>query len=131
VFAQQLKTALAAAWLIVSGVVIAPAVLAPFVLPADTIYALAPLCEARSAGGECAFCGMTQAFVMIGHGMLNDAWAENHASLPLFSAMVWNQGVAFWFVLTALAGRLPRRAIRVVFRTRAGCEETEETACKF
>jgi hypothetical protein len=131
-FAQQLKTALAAAWLVVSAALL-PVLVAPFVLPADTIFELAPICEARAQGGECAFCGMTHAFVMIGHGLPDEAWAENGASLPLFSVLLWNECVAFWFALTAFVRRLPRRSIRVVFRTREearACVETEETSCK-
>lgn len=116
-FAEQLRTALITVWLVVA-VFIAPVLIAPFVLPADTIFAAAPLCEARAEGRECAFCGMTTAFVMIGHGLLDDAYAANHASLPLFSALVWNELVALWFVATAGARVLPRHPIRIVIRTR-------------
>lgn len=116
-FAEQLRTALITAWLVVA-IIIAPVLIAPFVLPADAIFAAVPLCEAKAQGGECSFCGMTTAFVMIGHGLLDDAYEANHASLPLFSALVWNELVALWFVATAGAHLLPRHPIRIVIRTR-------------
>ncbi|HWR49844.1 MAG TPA: DUF2752 domain-containing protein [Bryobacteraceae bacterium] len=125
-FVEQLRTALIAAWLAVAAI-LAPVLIAPFVLPADTIFAAVPVCEARAAGHECSFCGMTTAFVMIGHGLLDDAYEANHASLPLFSVLVWNELVALWFVATVSTRLLPRQPIRIVIRTRE--EAAPETAC--
>ncbi len=131
-FVEQLKTALTIAWLIVSLALLI-AVVGPFVLPADVLFRLAPGCEARAEGHECAFCGMTTAFIMIGHGLPGEAWRANRGSLPLFSVLVWNECVALWFVVTALARVLLRRPVRVILRTRedAGPQvQTEETSCK-
>lgn len=128
--AQQARNALILAWLIAS-LPLAAIVLAPFLLPADVIYEFAPECEAEVAG-ESPLCGLTTAYIMIGHGLVNEAWKENRASLPLFSVLVWNGCAALWFVLTAAGRRLPRRHVRMVFRSEehVRVDETAEPAKK-
>ncbi len=131
-FIDQLKTALIIAWLIIS-LALSIAVVGPFVLPADVLFGLMPGCEARAEGHECSFCGMTTAVIMIGHGLPDEAWRANRGSLPLFSALVWNECVALWFVVTALARALLRRPVRLVVRTREDSRpeiRAEETSCK-
>lgn len=94
---------------------LAAVVLAPFLLPADVIYEFAPECEAETTG-ESPLCGLTTAYIMVGHGFVNEAWRENRASLPLFSVLLWNECAALWFAVTAIGRRLPRRPVRMVFR---------------
>jgi|GEM_PF-3744045 len=115
--AKPAKTLLIAVWLALS-LPLSWVVLAPFLLPADAIYGAAPGgWEEDPETGEGAMRGMTTAFIMIGHGMLDDAWEANRASLPLFSFLVWNECAALWFVITAICHMLPRRRVRVVYRS--------------
>ncbi len=122
-FAAQLRTALVIAWL-AATLALLPVLLAPFLLSPETIFAVAPICEARARGESCFLCGMTTAFVLIGHLRLDDAVRANHASIPLYAALVWNQCVAMWFVTWKIAARWPRRSVRIVFRL------DKEVSCK-
>ncbi len=126
------KTVLIAAWLAAS-LPLSWVVLAPFLLPADAIYDVAPGWDAEEEQpvGENPLSGMATAFIMIGHGMLDDAWEANRASLPLFSVLVWNECAALWFAITAIGHMLPRRRVRVVYRSdREDCAEERRSSCK-
>lgn len=128
--AKPAKTVLIAAWLAAS-LPLSWVVLAPFLLPADTVYDVAPNWDEEPAAGEGALSGMVTAFIMIGHGMLDDAWEANHASLPLFSILVWNECAALWFVITAIGHMLPRRRMRVVYRSdQENYAEERRSSCK-
>ncbi|MGA2326739.1 MAG: DUF2752 domain-containing protein [Bryobacteraceae bacterium] len=108
-FAYQLRTALRIAWLAVSlavGVVL----LAPLVLPQETIYALAPVCQWRAKyNRECIFCGMTASFIAISRGDFETAAQRNKGSIPLYLALVANQCAALWFALGQLGRIAPGR----------------------
>jgi hypothetical protein len=93
------KKALYLAWIAVSVILVAT-VVAPVVLPSDTIYRLAPLCEARARWGRaCVLCGSTRAFVAIAHGDLATATDLNAASIPLYSGFALNGVLAFAVIL--------------------------------
>lgn len=65
---------------------------APFVLPENTIFRLAPVCESKRLGlGQCPLCGMTTAFIEISKGDFTNAFNSNRASLALYSLLVLNQ----------------------------------------
>jgi hypothetical protein len=114
--AAEFRTALVIAWLVVSAA-LSPLLLAIFVLPAEALHSLSPQCEARLQGRSCAFCGMTTAFVAIGEGRLQDAVRAHRAGLPLFAALVWNQCVALWFVVTRVQAAGVPATIRLILRT--------------
>lgn len=105
-FAHQLRTALALAWLALS-VAVGGVLLAPLVLSPATVYALAPVCQWKAKyHRECVLCGMTGSFVAISRGDFQTAARRNRGSIPLYLALVANQGAALCFVL----GKLGRRA---------------------
>jgi hypothetical protein len=123
-FAEQVRTSLLTAWLVVSAVLLA-VLAAPFILPPQTIFSLAPKCQWKTKyGRECPLCGMTTSFVLISRGRFDDALDRNRGSIPLYSAMVWNECVALWYTIGGLrrnwerAGRRQRRF------------QTEECSCK-
>jgi hypothetical protein len=123
-FAGQLRTALIIAWLIVSTLVL-PVLLAPLLVSPDVIFSLAPRCERKvRSSQECALCGMTAGFVLISHGRLNDAVRRNKASIPLYSALIWNECAAAWYammIVVTATRPVPKAARRI---------ETEEFSCK-
>jgi hypothetical protein len=122
-FEDQLRTAFLISWLVVSTLVFA-VLLAPFLLPPQAIFDLAPACENRIRyGRECPFCGMTTSFVFISRGRLNAAARQNKAAIPLYSALVWNECVAIWYTLGEV-----RRMWRPARRSRIA--RTEETSCR-
>lgn len=68
--------------------------LAPFVLPENALFSLAPVCENKRLGrGECPLCGMTTAFFEISKGDFSRALYSNRASAALYSILVLNQFV--------------------------------------
>jgi Protein of unknown function (DUF2752) len=123
-FAEQVRTSFLTAWLIVSAVIL-PVLLAPFVLPPQTIFSLAPQCQWKAKyGRECALCGMTTSFVLISNGELNAALERNRAGIPLYSALLWNELVALRYTLGEL-----RQTWRLV-RRRGHRLPTEEISCR-
>ncbi len=123
-FAEQVRTALLAAWLIVSAVIL-PVLAAPFVLPPNTIFSLAPQCQWKAKyGRECVLCGMTTSFILISEGRLNAALHRNRASIPLYAALVWNECAAVWYAWGGL------RQTWEQARRRRPRLQTEEFSCK-
>lgn len=62
----------------------AAVIVAAAALPVDWSAPL-PLCLVKGITGlDCPGCGMTRAFLLIGHGRLGDAFAMHPASLPAF-----------------------------------------------
>jgi hypothetical protein len=107
VFARQLRTALCIAWLTMS-VAVCGVLLAPFVLPPATVFALAPVCQWKvKYNRECVLCGMTASFVAISRGDFHTAARRNKGSIPLYLALVTNQCVAFCFALGKLGRTAP------------------------
>lgn len=123
-FADQVRTSLLTAWLIVSAVFLA-VLAAPFVLSPQTIISLAPKCEWKvKYGRECVLCGMTTSFILISQGRLNGALERNRGSLPLYSAMVGNECIALWVAI----GGLWRSRERAGWKRRQ--LQTEGLSCK-
>jgi hypothetical protein len=91
--ARDIKIAIVWTWLIVSGMLVIAAV-APFLFPADLLAGLAPVCEARKAGGSCILCGMTTAFLRIGSGDWAGALAAHRGSAVLWTTFLLNFVVA-------------------------------------
>jgi hypothetical protein len=109
-FARQLGMALRSAWLVVS-LELAVVLLAPFLLSAETIYALAPVCEWKARRHkECVLCGMTRSFVAISRGDFSEAMRRNRGSIPLYALMIVNEGAALGFALGWLQSK--RRNLR-------------------
>lgn len=81
--------ALRIVWLIL-GALSGAFVLAPFVLSSHAIFGIFPICAAKAAGSSCVFCGMTTAFVEIGHGDWASAYRANAGAIPLFGALLVN-----------------------------------------
>ena len=114
---EQARTALLAAWLIVSAAIV-PVLAAPFLVPPRTLLSLMPPCQSKVRyGRECALCGMTRGFILISRGRFDDALRRNRASIPLYAALLWNEFLASWFVLES-------------FRPRPRLQPTEEVPCR-
>lgn len=88
-FYRDLAQSFRIVWL-VTAAVSGLAVLAPLFLPANFLLHLFPVCAAKAAGSSCAFCGMTMAFVQIGHGDWPGARSANSGSLLLYAALAAN-----------------------------------------
>ena len=87
-------------------VVIAAAVLAVSVLSEAPARAPFTPCVFRNVTGlPCAGCGMTRAFVAVGHGRIGEAWRLHPFSLPLFAGLCVYVAV---FLARAAGLRLPR-----------------------
>ena len=99
-----LRPALTTVWLIVSAV-LAVAVMAPFLAPAEVLYGVFSECEAKRRGSACALCGMTTAFVQISNGDLAGAQSSNSGSIALWSASSVNFGAAIAYSLRVLRRR--------------------------
>ncbi len=103
--ASPVRAAFLWAWLVLTLVTV-PLLLAPFVLPSQTIFAWTPVCERKAKyGQECALCGMTRSFVLIARGKFKGASQANAGGLPLFAALLSNQLVALGFVSRKIVGR--------------------------
>jgi hypothetical protein len=74
----------------------------PFVLPPGVLSALAPECRAKAAGGSCALCGMTTAFLHIGSGDVERARSAHAGSLALWILFVMNFIAAAAYLTVAL-----------------------------
>jgi len=86
--------ALLLAWLAASGALL-PVVVAPFVVPAHRLQAVAARCRLEHpAGRPCPLCGMTRAWVSIGQGRWDEARRANAVALPLYFALAANGLVA-------------------------------------
>lgn len=72
------------------------------------------LCPFRALTGlPCPGCGMTHAFIALGHGNLAAAWHYNALSLPLFAlGLLWLTGRLTGYRTLPV---LPRRAETLVF----------------
>jgi len=103
--ASPVRAAFLWAWLVLTLVTV-PVLLAPFLLPSQTIFAWTPVCERKARyGQECALCGMTRSFVLVARGEFKGASQANAAGLPLFAALLSNQLVAVCFGSRKILGR--------------------------
>lgn len=101
---SDVKPALTGVWLIVS-LALAVAAIAPFILPAESLYGVFPECEAKRRGGSCALCGMTTAYVLIARGDFAAAQESNSGSVALWSVSVLNFIAASAYSLLSLVRR--------------------------
>ncbi len=110
-FAAHLRKALWIDWLILSALALL-VLLAPFVLPARTVFAAAPVCQWKAKyNRECPLCGMTRSFVAISQGEFGLAERRNRGSVPLYAALLCNECLAVG-VVAAQAGRRRRSACK-------------------
>jgi hypothetical protein len=106
--ADQLKTAVWAVWLILSGVIFVILCL-PFVYSADSIQAMVPACEWQAKYHEaCPVCGMTRSFLSISRGEFTQARLTHGLSLYLYSLFVLNE-IGAALVLIKRSHRTRRR----------------------
>ena len=106
---ETYRLAFGIVWLVIS-VVILLILLAPHVLPADTVRALAPQCEWQAKyNKDCALCGMTRGFILISHGRLREARNANRNALLLYSLFVLNEIAAGIFCARKMKKTLPLR----------------------
>lgn len=97
---KEFKAALVLVWFAVTLVTGASAA-APFLLPAEAIARMAPVCESkRLYGRECVLCGTTTAFIAIGRWDWSGAARSNRLAIPLFAVFVANAaGALTYFTL--------------------------------
>jgi hypothetical protein len=97
-FLADLRTALVIAWLIVSAVLFTAAA-APFLVPANLLYAIFPACEAARRGAPCVLCGRTTAFIEIAKGDTAAAVIANRFSITLWLLIIVNFTFATTYLL--------------------------------
>lgn len=107
-FVADLRKALTAVWILLSAVLFLAAI-SPWLLPAETLQSLFPVCEARRRGAACVLCGMTTAYIRIGAGDLGAALDANAGSLWLWGASVANFALAKAYIFMLLL-RSPKGA---------------------
>ncbi len=96
--ARDLNVSLRLVWVIVSFAILL-VLAAPFVLGAERVARLTPVCESKARYGRpCAFCGMTTSFLAISDGRIEDARRSNRGAIPLYALFVVNEVCAFVFV---------------------------------
>jgi hypothetical protein len=100
---SEWRRAFAIAWGAVSVLLLAM-LLAPWVLPATSLAAALPQCEARSRGGECSLCGMTTAFLHLSGGRWAEAREANRGGAALYS-LFWMNTLAAGILLSGVARR--------------------------
>jgi len=90
------------AWLAASAL-LAPVVLAPWVLPEEVVLEAAARCRSQHRNGQpCPLCGMTRGFLSIARGDWSQAERWNPASVPVYLAVAANE-------LAAAAAAIGRR----------------------
>ncbi len=87
-----------AVWGLVSAVCLL-ALVTPFVIQAQTLAAVVPVCEAKRAGGWCFACGLTTSFYSLASGEWRQAAAAHRGGAPLAAAMLLNTAAAAWRLL--------------------------------
>lgn len=102
------RRAFAIAWGVVSVLVLG-VLLVPWVLPATSLTAALPPCEARARGGECSLCGMTTAFLHLSGGRWAEAREANRGGAALYS-LFWLNTLAAGVVFGGVARRRQRHA---------------------
>jgi hypothetical protein len=86
----DLNIAIHAVWVILSLLIITFLVIL-FLVPDMVLLKMSPTCvSVTMLHKECAFCGMTRAFISISHGELKQAMEFNRISSCLFFAFVGN-----------------------------------------
>ena len=86
------------AWLCISAAVL-PVLIAPFLLPAETILRLEPVCRWKAKyNRECVLCGMSRSFLRLARGDFRAAASLNRGSIPLYFGLVGNEALAAWLV---------------------------------
>ena len=97
----DIRKGLTITWVILAMVLMV-AVLAPFVLPEQTLFSLFPPCEARLRGEACVLCGMTTAYVRLAKGDFAGAIEANRYSAGLWLASIANFAAAKAYILFRL-----------------------------
>ncbi len=117
-FLDHLRSALLITWLGLSTLLF-PVLFLPFLVPRQAYVALGLGCESIPVSEDAPLrISLPASFLCIVQGRINAAVHHNHASVPLFSALVWNECVAIWYALGDL-----RRAWKGGRRREAETEE--------
>lgn len=97
---DELRRSFSIAWLVVSlGILLV--LTAPFVLSADAIANLIPVCEWKARyNQECPLCGMTTSFILISQGSFKAALGANKAGLLVYGGFVVNELFALLFFIS-------------------------------
>lgn len=102
---NEIRISLSIVWLIISFAIFI-ILIAPFVLPTDTITSLTPTCEWKAKyGKECPLCGMTTGFFLISQGRFSEAFIANEFSLCLYSIFVLNEVAIVLFLTNQMRRR--------------------------
>lgn len=95
---DEVRRSFSIAWLVVSLAILL-VLTAPFVLSADEIANLMPVCERKARyKQECPLCGMTTSFILISQGNFKAALETNKGSLLLYGGFVANELFALLFI---------------------------------
>jgi hypothetical protein len=102
----EFKAVIRLVWVVVTLATLGAAAV-PFLLSAETISRLVPMCESkRRYGRECFLCGTTTGFIAISQGDWDTAARSNRLAIPLFGLFLANAGIAMvYFGLRARALR--------------------------
>ena len=118
------RLAFLAAWAVISGAMLAAALL-PWFVPQAALGSVIPECEWQSRQGRpCPLCGLTAAFYHNAAGEWRTASRANAASLPLY-LFFWANGLAALGVLSCRS-RAWRRPPASRAQSRADCFSLKE-----
>ena len=102
---HQARRALIAAWLVAS-VVLLFALIAPYLVPEQTLFAASEVFAVPHRHGEtCALCGMTRAFAAIARGDFAAALIYNRGAVALYGALLANPLAVAAFLLRRMYKR--------------------------
>ena len=113
--AQEIRTAVTAAWLIVSAILLLIQ-LSFHIAPDNALTSLSAACQIQHHNQEpCPLCGMTRAFMAISNGRLDQATAFNNWSIALYGIFLANGLLAAIFLASRIRNLfLPFKASNAV-----------------
>jgi hypothetical protein len=100
--AQEMKIAIAAAWLIISAILLS-VFIAPYLLSENALLSASGAFQLSHYDQEpCLLCGMTRAFVAISRGNLVEAVTFNDWSVALYGILLANELSAAIFLVSRI-----------------------------
>jgi hypothetical protein len=125
---DQIRVAAWWVWAVLT-LIFAVTLAAASILPESRVMRLAPVCERKArTGQECPLCGMTHAFLSISRAQFHTANNQNAGSLPLYAALLFNEGLFVWGLIR---GRRPQSSIRASVSTPRHWERQPATKGEF
>lgn len=97
---KNMRTAFTTVWLIMSCALLF-IFMSPYLLPDKTLLSASETLKLQhDTQMRCPLCGMTEAFIAISHGDLDEAVTFNQASVALYGILLSNESLAILFLIS-------------------------------